>query len=226
MSRRRFRNGQTHWHMKKKQRETTIFSLSAIDIFCSAMGVFMILCFIVFPFYRNSNSEQSQTPSSDTVRQLSTSSPLMVAIKWEVGDTSSHSEKAVISCADDYDLHIEAPAPNGQTYHYYFDALTHAPSPARLLIDSEYGGNEVWFHPCATPGEYKISCALYQKDIVPNRGSTLVTLIVMSGDGVVYDNQPLRLSADTPADEGNKLYPLATVRVNPDGKVVVTPTPQ
>lgn len=42
--------------MKRAPREINVFSISAIDLFCSAMGTFMILTFIVLPYYKKQGS--------------------------------------------------------------------------------------------------------------------------------------------------------------------------
>lgn len=38
--------------MRKRNREITIFSLSAIDLFCSGMGAIMVLMVLLMPFYK------------------------------------------------------------------------------------------------------------------------------------------------------------------------------
>ena len=42
--------------MKKKSREINVFSMAALDIFASAMGVFMLIAVVLFPYYMK-NSE-------------------------------------------------------------------------------------------------------------------------------------------------------------------------
>jgi regulator of replication initiation timing len=52
--------------MKRVSREPNVFSISALDLFCSAMGTFMILTFIVLPYYKN----QGRDPLLDENRSL------------------------------------------------------------------------------------------------------------------------------------------------------------
>jgi len=46
--------------MKKKNREVNIFSMSALDLFASAMGAFMLLAVIALPFFGNTSKSIPQ----------------------------------------------------------------------------------------------------------------------------------------------------------------------
>jgi cell division protein FtsB len=50
---------------RKRSREANVFSVAALDLFASAMGVFLLIALIAFPFYLKSNP--------DLVRQLAES---------------------------------------------------------------------------------------------------------------------------------------------------------
>jgi hypothetical protein len=45
--------------MRRLNRETTVFSTSAIDLFASALGAFILLVMILFPYYRNAGSDDA-----------------------------------------------------------------------------------------------------------------------------------------------------------------------
>jgi hypothetical protein len=45
--------------MRRPSRETTVFSTSAIDLFASALGAFILLVMILFPYYRNAGSDDA-----------------------------------------------------------------------------------------------------------------------------------------------------------------------
>lgn len=45
--------------MRKPGRETTVFTTSAIDLFASALGAFILLVMILFPYYRNAGSDDA-----------------------------------------------------------------------------------------------------------------------------------------------------------------------
>lgn len=42
--------------MKLRNREVNVFSMSALDLFASAMGAFMFLAIIALPFFPNTGS--------------------------------------------------------------------------------------------------------------------------------------------------------------------------
>ena len=39
--------------MKSRSRELNIFSMSALDLFASAMGAFILIAFVLFPYFPN-----------------------------------------------------------------------------------------------------------------------------------------------------------------------------
>ncbi|MGK2925160.1 MAG: hypothetical protein ACSLE2_06020 [Lysobacterales bacterium] len=45
--------------MRRPGRETTVFTTSAIDLFASALGAFILLVMILFPYYRNAGSDDA-----------------------------------------------------------------------------------------------------------------------------------------------------------------------
>ena len=53
--------------MKKKNRDVNIFSMSALDLFASAMGAFMLLAVISLPFFGNTSKPVAPTKCPDPV---------------------------------------------------------------------------------------------------------------------------------------------------------------
>jgi F0F1-type ATP synthase membrane subunit b/b' len=45
--------------MRRPSRDTTVFTTSAIDLFASALGAFILLVMILFPYYRNAGSDDA-----------------------------------------------------------------------------------------------------------------------------------------------------------------------
>lgn len=45
--------------MRRLSRDTTVFTTSAIDLFASALGAFILLVMILFPYYRNAGSDDA-----------------------------------------------------------------------------------------------------------------------------------------------------------------------
>jgi len=62
--------------MHRPRREFTVFSLAAIDLFCSAMGAFMIISIILTPYFRNQQNQAPQQEIAKLKEQLSRSSAL------------------------------------------------------------------------------------------------------------------------------------------------------
>jgi hypothetical protein len=47
----------------------SVFSTSAIDLFASALGAFILLMMLLFPYYRNAGPEQAPSPTRDLIEQ-------------------------------------------------------------------------------------------------------------------------------------------------------------
>jgi hypothetical protein len=58
--------------MRSPNRETSVFTTSAIDLFASALGAFILLVMILFPYYRNAGDEAafSRTQEIQELRRL------------------------------------------------------------------------------------------------------------------------------------------------------------
>ena len=61
-----------HEPMRRPNRETSVFSTSAIDLFASALGAFILLVMILFPYYRNAGDDAafSRTQEIQDLRRL------------------------------------------------------------------------------------------------------------------------------------------------------------
>ena len=58
--------------MRRPNRETSVFTTSAIDLFASVLGAFILLVMILFPYYRNAGSDDafSRTQEIQELRRL------------------------------------------------------------------------------------------------------------------------------------------------------------
>lgn len=58
--------------MRRPDRETSVFTTSAIDLFASALGAFILLVMILFPYYRNAGDDAafSRTQEIQELRRL------------------------------------------------------------------------------------------------------------------------------------------------------------
>jgi hypothetical protein len=55
--------------MRKPSRDTTVFTTSAIDLFASALGAFILLVMILFPYYRNAGSADAFSRTQEIQEQ-------------------------------------------------------------------------------------------------------------------------------------------------------------
>jgi len=55
--------------MRTPDRNTTVFSTSAIDLFASALGAFILLVMLLFPYYRNAGSDDAFSKTEDIMEQ-------------------------------------------------------------------------------------------------------------------------------------------------------------
>ena len=256
--------------MKKSSREINIFSMSALDLFASALGAFILIAIILFPYFPNTGdspervaevraelaqvqqelqqteAELQQTQADlrecrseveqllDQLQQsqssLQTCRSELEQIQEDLQQVQSslpacrsqlaQAETQLDSCQeelkrrflliiiswnteDDVDLHIIDP----RGREYYYAARSFSGSAAKLEEDNTTGpGNEVWLHPEATPGDYRILYKLFSK----------------RGSGVSVRGSMLTPEGKTPfpdrflSREGDKVN-IVTVRVDDDG---------
>lgn len=167
--------------MKKKNREFNIFSLSALDLFCSAMGVFMILCFVVFPYYKKEEPVKEEPPPAAEPEPTPTPTPkpeptvqvipnATVILHWESerqqftpdGDGAPLGKKCWESILhNDVDLKVIADL-NGERITYTHD--DNGRPPAKVVSDGVKGGADIWVHPRIEPGTYEIYYRISNKD--------------------------------------------------------------
>ena len=244
--------------MTRRNREINIFSLSAIDLFCSGMGAVMVISVILMPYYLRpetaglvqelaeararvealeaamANTEEivSMDEVRDELAELRSERGAMASAlnearadlaEAEARELRSEAESLrgqfvtpflviIVSWdnpADDVDLHIVDP--NGN--RFYFENGRHRGSPAYIEVDSIRGpGNEVWIHPSATPGTYRIECVFYQ-DVPPIGPVTVRGVAIFQGGRLEFP--PLSL----PGANQNSPRIMAEVVVSEQGEV-------
>lgn len=206
------------------KKDTTVFTLSALDIFCSTMGVFMILCFIVLPSYMNesppSASEQPKNLPAPP-QKIEIIPSVTVAIHWESREEYTKIWKQVP--LQDVDLQIDAPGDDNTRLHYHDRATTHSGSPAVLLVDSMRGGGEAWMHPHVTAGRYKVGFKV--ADIHEEYKGThydglrvFLTLVSPSGKQTA---RPVELTGRDFQGDDSTYYHLADFEANQSGEITL-----
>lgn len=219
------------------KKDITVFSLSALDLFCSAMGVFMILCFIVFPYY------MKETPAPPTPVEPAPAPPtpdepppvieppqpeqvpetvpsVTAAIYWECRLTEGG---WACPALHDVDLCVDAPGPNGGRLKYHCFAREHAGSPALILVDSMRGGGEAWMHPNVTEGSYKVGfkvASLTQNEISHKYNGLRVKLTIITPNGT-KEFPPVELTGSQ-YKASQTLHHLAGFNVDSEGNITLS----
>jgi len=181
--------------MKRQNRDLNIFGMASLDLFASALGAFILVTVILFPYYPNtgdskqkvaqvtatlqdvqSQLQQQQTRLQQTHKALSNCEDRSAGLRMAT-QTKRDSESKLQQCLgrlrkkfilvlmswgskDDVDLHVVDP----KGREFYFKKKTFAGSQAKLEEDNIRGpGNEIWLHPLAGPGNYKIYYNYYRR---------------------------------------------------------------
>ncbi len=145
--------------MKKKNREVSVFSVSALDLFCSAMGVFMILFFI--------NMSQSEDAQDEAPPALS----LHLYLETTEEDASIPNRKWDAATQHDVDMIITAQIAGENNSHQYSpdkENRQHENAPALYLTDGHNGQPDIWLHPQITPGNYRTTFTISQRKALSN----------------------------------------------------------
>ena len=171
--------------MKPRNRDINIFSMSALDLFASALGAFILISIALFPYFPRTGwapedisalrealaeaeqqLQQCQSELDRTRGALEEAQREQDRMRGELQNCEQELRKKFLlvliswGTRDDVDLHVVDPAGN----EFYYRQRDHSGTPARLEEDSTRGpGNEVWLHPQATPGEYRLYYRLFAR---------------------------------------------------------------
>jgi len=179
--------------MKKKNREINIFSMSALDLFASAMGAFLLIAVMALPYYLKVNpklieevKELKQKLLSSQEREKAMEKKVKIAQqqikKLESKVKSMTRELSKTFCVikigwesnkkQDVDLHIVDPF----RHEYYYKKRHYPGSTASLTVDSKNvkSGAEVWVNKKLSKGTYIIKYVYYSgSGMVKVRGTIL-----------------------------------------------------
>lgn len=210
--------------------------MSALDLFASALGAFMLLTIAALPFFPNTGDspELVAEMQAEMGEQLETANDALEQSQLELAMCEANLEDAppiiltdvqneLESCqaqlaqtfamvvinwstGDDVDLHIIDPIGN----EYYYAARNFPGSDAALAEDNTNGpGNEIWLSPSAMEGDYEIYINMFSKN---DNNPALITGTIIYRDGRIF------LPDITISNSGEK--PLAaTFRVDAQGNI-------
>ena len=206
--------------MQKRSREINVFSVSALDLFASALGAFIVMSMIFMVFFTMTSQDasaaedlqpaldmcedaraQAEAALAQCQSQLGQSVDASALAQCQADLAAAESRNAELqselaaagaaaerldaataeleSCRralkmtfvlvlaswktneDDVDLHVVDPSGN----EFYYEKRRHPGSDAVFEEDNTDGpGNEVWLHPAAEPGRYRVCYKLFDED--------------------------------------------------------------
>lgn len=210
---------------QRRNREINVFSMSALDLFASGLGAFLILMLILFPYYKKDSDasaavnkkqealnscEQKLQQSQQSLSQCTTklgSGILLVSMSWESADKNA-------SSPNDMDLYVTDP----KGYRYYYGQKNNPPgkdfpTQARISLDVlTTPGFEVFEEPAVRAGKYTIAIMLFPHS---NRGSLPlnVRIMIYTRDG----STEIPVIAINPSTDAGIERKIATVDVSASG---------
>jgi hypothetical protein len=141
--------------MRRNNRELNIFSMSALDLFCSAMGAFLLLALIALPYYLREEQVCEVCPAPAPI-PTSTPQPAAEPVLKDKLIVAA----ATWNRATDVDLHVITP--DG---HFSYQTREIAGRPGEMFLD-DLGSNagprrELWLSKDPTPGRYQFCVHWY-----------------------------------------------------------------
>lgn len=178
--------------MRRPNRNIEIFSMSVLDLFAAALGAFILISVILFPNYLKQQSVAMQLEQSQ-----STVNQCQVAVKAKeetlsVCEAARDSTFIIVviewSAAGNYDVDLHVTDPQGNEFYWAKnnrDSSWYPDTQAQLSYDNTRGpGVELWQHPKAEPGKYKVAYNYYN---APNVTADTIATIDVKGN-VFYRN--------------------------------------
>lgn len=157
--------------MRRNNRELNIFSMSALDLFCSAMGAFLLLALIALPYYLREEQAcaacpaPAPTPVNTPPTESCPSTPAPTPACPPAPAVPVLLDKLIVATlewnrATDVDLHVITP--DG---HFSYQAREVAGRPGEMFLDDLGNGagprRELWLSKDPTRGRYQFCVHWY-----------------------------------------------------------------
>lgn len=218
--------------MKKLRREINLFTLSALDLFASTMGTFILLTVILFPYYLK-NSEvveqvsilrdrlsESQAELLENQQHLQQCRFEQTRINTQLNQCQEELRQTFLAIVlkwetlnQDIDLHVVDTVGNEFYFERHNRSRLDFASLAELSVDTTRGpGVEIWENPQARLGRYQVFANLYA------RHGNLVDPWVKST--VYFRGGSQKLPDVALSVQGSKVL-IAVIEVNDRGEVVI-----
>lgn len=163
----------------RRNREINVFSLSAVDLFCSALGAFIIITIIAMPSYmKKSEQESKKDVHKEHIEQIKEENiklrkNLQIAKKelektnekiLELKEKQTANYLIIIASwdtQDDIDTYMIDPQKRMYAYHTkYYNGIK-----ASLAEDARISGTEVWETSELLNGTYELYFVAFEKRI-------------------------------------------------------------
>ncbi len=158
----------------RRPRELSIFSMSALDLFASSLGAFILIAVVLMPFYLRERQAAEPAPVECPRSRPAPACPACPAPQPAPPCPPPPATPAAPEIADnllvvqmewsarsDVDLHVHTP--DGEFY-YLRERI--AGSPGKFVLDNLVGGAdsiELWKAHLPTPGRYRVCARLYRR---------------------------------------------------------------
>lgn len=224
--------------MKRLNRDINIFSMSALDLFASAMGTFILLVVVLFPYYLKNaeiiekmsvlrqeleKTQQQRTQLQQNLQKCQAQKSKQSEITTLKRDLKNCHQKlrqtflAVVmkweTKRQDIDLHIIDPDNNEFYYKKHNRHRSHFPNVnAELSVDTITGpGIEIWENQRIKQGLYNVYAKLYARK--GNSKNPVVRTTIYYRDGS-------KKLPNITLHETNKKKLIATIEINAEGEVL------
>lgn len=213
--------------MRRRNRTIEIFSISALDLFASALGAFILVTMILFPYYGQGRTMAARLDAADADLAGSKAHAAELQARLDAATAALKAQGAAASAgaafllvqmrwaapAADVDLHVTDP--DGHDFFWYkpnTDGRDYPGSRAELSYDMTAGpAFELWQDPSPSPGTYRVD---YVANALPE-GETVEVA------GTLFDRAgPHALPARLLRRAKERVH-AATVTVEGDGRVAI-----
>lgn len=233
--------------MRRRKGELTVFSIATLDVFASAMGVFMLIAVVLFPYYLKNvdaiaarDIARAQAAAAQTAvaeAQADATAAIIAAqsaqeIARKATEDATEMERraraaesqlrntfllVLINWSATDDIDLHLRDPSGAWFSWQRSRIRGR--PGELSEDVVRGpGNEVWQVDSAPPGRYYV-CA--------NRFHNRTTGAVRVRGNVYHQNGRLELSEVLLQSQGaSRTLPMGVVVVDAEGGVTLQPASQ
>ena len=148
--------------MRRRDRELNIFSMSALDLFASALGAFILITLILMPYYKRQTPTPPDQPTCPAPQVCPPRQVCEVCPEPQVIEIPMVMDKLLMvqmiwARKVDIDLHVKTP--EGE---FYYRRPLISGAPGQLAADDTNGGTsgrparEIWVTFEPTPGNYEI----------------------------------------------------------------------